>query len=604
MKCVLNTVAQKKQFYNCVINPQTEPFAFRFIMNTWSGIYRRQFLIDNNIRHNETLGASFQDNGFWFQTMIYATRIYVSDKQYYMNRRDNPNSSVYNKGKVYCINEEYRYIYNILLNDPMKYKQFIGEFCLKRYHNYMYHYNRIADERKLEYLQTVSGEFREAFRKKEVSSELFFSYEFDEFEWIAYDPEDYYQQHSEHGIKVSIIIPVYNAARYLRQCIESVLHQSLSQLEIICIDDGSTDDSLSILREYKKEDSRIKIIHQDNRGGGAARNRGIEFAKGEYILFLDADDYFESDTAEAAYNRCKETYSDICIFKVNRYHDVSCMTVSDQLSFVEEHIPEKNVFHADDLKDYIFATFQTWPWNKMFRRHFVEKNEIWFQEIRRTNDMFFTYTALVKADRLTVLRRELVNYRVGRRNNCQATNHEAPIDFFYALLKLRENLMTINVYKIYEKSFKNLVVRSCIYNLNSLGESQAHKSLYDYLKKKGFSEIDFGEWKDSDIFLENYNDYKECLCILNEAYEKFLFNKSRILLCRNREEAEKNNNLQRELDELKSIQRVMQEVSNLQEECKRYQIELINTRTSISCRIGLAITALPRKLKNFIKKNK
>ena len=69
----------------------------------------------------------------------------------------------------------------------------------------------------------------------------------------------------------------------------------------------------------------------------------------------------------------------------------------------------------------------------MFRRHFVEKNEIWFQEIRRTNDMFFTYTALVKADRLTVLRRELVNYRVGRRNNCQATNHEAPIDFFYAL---------------------------------------------------------------------------------------------------------------------------------------------------------------------------
>ena len=94
-------------------------------------------------------------------------------------------------------------------------------------------------------------------------------------------------------IKVSIIIPVYNTSKYLNQCLDSVVNQTLQEIEIICIDDGSTDDSLKILNEYKSKDDRFIILQQEYVGAGAARNYALNFARGKYIQFLDSDDYFE-----------------------------------------------------------------------------------------------------------------------------------------------------------------------------------------------------------------------------------------------------------------------------------------------------------------------
>ena len=106
--------------------------------------------------------------------------------------------------------------------------------------------------------------------------------------------------------KVSVIIPVYNSANYLSQCLDSILNQTLKEIEIICVDDGSTDDSLSILNKYSKLDNRIKILKQNNKGGGIARNYGMSIAKGEYLIFLDSDDFFNEnllyETVKAADN--------------------------------------------------------------------------------------------------------------------------------------------------------------------------------------------------------------------------------------------------------------------------------------------------------------
>src|SRR5699024_6937875 len=101
--------------YNEVINPKENDRIFRYVLNTWSGIYRRSFIEKYNIRHNVSPGASFQDNGFWFQTFCLAERVYFVNRPYYMNRRDNPNSSVKSREKVYCMNEEYRFIYEQFL---------------------------------------------------------------------------------------------------------------------------------------------------------------------------------------------------------------------------------------------------------------------------------------------------------------------------------------------------------------------------------------------------------------------------------------------------------------------------------------------------------
>ncbi len=120
--------------------------------------------------------------------------------------------------------------------------------------------------------------------------------------------------------KVSIIIPVYNVEKYLKECLNSVVNQTLKEIEIICVDDGSTDNSLSILEEYAKKDNRINLLKQENSGAGAARNKGLDSARGEYIYFLDSDDFLELNAIEILYNQIAKNQADICFFKFYKYN--------------------------------------------------------------------------------------------------------------------------------------------------------------------------------------------------------------------------------------------------------------------------------------------
>jgi regulator of replication initiation timing len=161
-------------------------------MNTWSGIYRRDFLNEHNIRHNSTPGASFQDNGFWFQTFIYAKRGMILDVPYYMNRRDNPNSSVRSKEKVYCVNVEYDYIRNILQRDPEIWERFKGMYWFKKYHNYVGTIKRISQEYKREYVQRFSAEFKRGMEMNELDDTIFTANEWTAIQFLIKDPEGYY----------------------------------------------------------------------------------------------------------------------------------------------------------------------------------------------------------------------------------------------------------------------------------------------------------------------------------------------------------------------------------------------------------------------------
>jgi len=115
--------------------------------------------------------------------------------------------------------------------------------------------------------------------------------------------------HRKKEIKVSIIIPVYNAEKYIREDLDSLLGQSLREIEVICVDDGSKDSSLKILEDYQRKDDRIKILKQENKGAGAARNEGMKEAKGDYLIFLDADDFFEKDMLEKSVGKMEEEES-------------------------------------------------------------------------------------------------------------------------------------------------------------------------------------------------------------------------------------------------------------------------------------------------------
>lgn len=188
-----------KTRYHTLLHPCEDPSMIKFVMNTWSGIYRRDLLEQYHIRHHETPGASFQDNGFFFQTMIYAKRAMIIDRPYYRNRRDNPNSSVKNKEKVYCINVEYDYIRDILMQDEAVWNRFKVMFNWKKYHNCMFTISRIADEFKKEYVQRMSSEFRRAYSQGEFTKDDFTQLEWSRLSMIMEKPDEYYNQNVKNA---------------------------------------------------------------------------------------------------------------------------------------------------------------------------------------------------------------------------------------------------------------------------------------------------------------------------------------------------------------------------------------------------------------------
>ncbi len=147
--------------YKVVINWELDPHLFDYRMNTWTGIYLRKFLLDYKIRYNNTPGAAYQDNGFWFQTMALAKRIMFINQAFYHYRQDNPNSSINCKQKVFCICEEYEFIELFLKSQPQLFDQLYPIYIRKKYYNYIYTYNRIEKQFKLDFLYRFGKEFEQ-----------------------------------------------------------------------------------------------------------------------------------------------------------------------------------------------------------------------------------------------------------------------------------------------------------------------------------------------------------------------------------------------------------------------------------------------------------
>ena len=188
---------EEKAHYNQVFDPSQRPESIRFTLNTWCGIYRRSFLEQHLIRHNETPGASFQDNGFFFQTFIYGKRAMIVDRPYYHNRRDNPNSSVKSKGKVYCMNVEYDFIQDILKREPEIWERFKYMYWWRKYHDYMYFLNYIDKNLRNEFLIRMGMELKRAVQQDEIHSLDFTKTEWHQLQMLIDNSIRHYKQYRE-----------------------------------------------------------------------------------------------------------------------------------------------------------------------------------------------------------------------------------------------------------------------------------------------------------------------------------------------------------------------------------------------------------------------
>lgn len=265
------------------------------------------------------------------------------------------------------------------------------------------------------------------------------------------------QNQIDYEPKVSVIIPVYNVEEYLRQCLDSVINQTLKEIEIICVDDGSTDSSLEILKEYAAKDHRITLITQQNLHAGVARNAGLAVAKGEYLSFLDSDDFFELNMLEETYNKAIKDNSDIVIFNFYNYDNIS-KTEKTSYAYDKKFL---NTFSPKKFKDYIYFISTPAPWNKIFKSSLIKNESLKFENLQSCNDITFVNSALSFATNISVVNKYFVHYRNNLISNISANRVSMPINILLAFSKLKYNLLKKNVYNLFEQNFKTqLIIRA------------------------------------------------------------------------------------------------------------------------------------------------
>lgn len=315
-------------------------------------------------------------------------------------------------------------------------------------------------------------------------------------------------------VRVSIILTVFNASKCLEQCMDSIVSQTFKDMEIICVDDGSSDESLRILKKYRDDDDRITLISQKNSGAGAARNIGLRIARGEYLSFLDSDDFFEPDMIKKAYDCCKNNNSDFCVFRSDSYMESEDSFVKTPWTIRKGMLPSKKVFAARDVEGDVFKLFVGWAWDKLYSSRFIKENKILFQEIRTSNDMFFVFSALMKAERISVINDTLAHHRRGE--GTLATTRELSWKCFHeALTALKKRLYEWEVFDAVERDFANYCLHASLWNINSLS-GEVREMLFHKLKDEWFDE--FGISSSGISYFYNEDEYRQYEQIMELDY--------------------------------------------------------------------------------------
>ena len=250
---------------------------------------------------------------------------------------------------------------------------------------------------------------------------------------------------------LSIVSPVYNGAKYLEPFLRSVLQQSFPHFELIMVDDGSTDSSIEIIKTYQKKDSRIHLIGQNHMGAGSARNFGLSWAKGQYIIFLDCDDWFSDDFFKTMIDRIEVDQSDIAVCEFFIYNQ--------QTGEMEKSAIPETGNQKIEWTNLVFDIFAPNPWTKLYRISFLKKNELLFQEIPSCNDWSFAYTSLACAEKISVVREPLVYYRTKTNTSISSQRYKRAKDIVRAVLDLKRQLQLRGLYGRFKSGFARRSVR-------------------------------------------------------------------------------------------------------------------------------------------------
>jgi len=310
-------------------------------------------------------------------------------------------------------------------------------------------------------------------------------------------------------MKVSVIVPVYNLEAYVEKCLDSLVHQTLEDIEIIVINDGSKDNSQKIIEAYEKQyPQKIRSYMKENCGQGVARNLGLQVAKGEYISFVDGDDYLAEDALENMYALSKQENADICI----------CDYLEVYTDGTEKEIKE---LEDGGLKDIKKAYIMAMPGfcNKLFKRAYLERIRFQFLPIRAYEDFASYATVGLKAETISYYSRPAYHYVIRPGSTMKPKNmSKRLLDIFPAEEHLRKELAAIEADKLYHEELEYMYITHMLHaaSLRFIpykAQKQSLHTIHTIMKET------YPNWKDNMYFGEKDMKYKiMCYLLYHKLY--------------------------------------------------------------------------------------
>jgi len=289
---------------------------------------------------------------------------------------------------------------------------------------------------------------------------------------------------------VSVIVPVYNAAEYLNDCIKSIIMQSYKDIEIVLVDDGSTDSSLEICRHYQKLDSRIIVIHKKNEGPSSTRNVGLKASKGEFVYFVDADDVIATDAICEMVNASEEFDVDLVMIDyTSDSTELNELTSKEYYTFIEKD----NLVHRISLENNVCG----YVWNKLFKRSLICE-QVFDEEAHMNEDQIFSLRYAFKTKKSVLINRKLYFYRLTQNSAMRCSWNEKKATAFISYLKIA-NLLKENRYSEYREyaNVHAVAIAVCYFsvikNLNQ--EKWKGELIHVYRELRNMGGSYYGSWK-------------------------------------------------------------------------------------------------------------
>ena len=275
--------------------------------------------------------------------------------------------------------------------------------------------------------------------------------------------------------KVSVVIPIWNTEKYLEKCLESLVNQTLKDIEIICVNNGSTDSCQQIIDRFARKDSRIKVVNIEHGYLSDSRNKGVEYTEGEYLYFCDSDDWLEPEALEKWYNHSQKHNADLCILQEKRFNQATrtYMNINHRLCALYGCLEDKTYTYKD-MKNLFMERFEAWL--HFYKREFFINNKLYYPSKTFYEDVIIHFKSMFYAKSIVFCFEPLYTWRFRQDASC-SKSHNTPekLDAIVYLEDVYNLLIDLNLFDTYKSEYVQMLLNQMNYHIKNCGKKYKRK---------------------------------------------------------------------------------------------------------------------------------